>query len=140
MLHLYIEHECIAVLTQRMRTIPDTWRATAQEHALSIASSAWRAPAGTMATGSGPPSVQALSSALAVAIAQHVGGANNQSSNASLAPPQAAPTVQHAPQPSTSGSAEGQRSRYVPIGSCYIIDNRAPELYYLWLYLCTQCF
>ena len=117
MLHLYIEHECIAVLTQRMRTIPDTWRATAQEHALSIASSAWRAPAGTMATGSGSPSVQALSSALAVAIAQHVGGANNQSSNASLAPPQAAPTVQHAPQPSTSGSAGGgggaEPSRYV---------------------------
>ena len=72
--------------------------------------------AGTMATGSGPPSVQARSSALAVAIAQHVGGANNQSSNASLAPSQAAPTVQHAPQLSTSvsaGSGRAEPSRYV---------------------------
>ena len=37
-----------------------------------------------MATGNGTPTIQALSSALAVAIAQHVGGANNQSSSASF--------------------------------------------------------
>ena len=53
---------------------------------------------------------------------------SSQSSNASLAPSQVAPAVQHTPQPSISESAEGQRSRYVPTGSCYIIDDRAPEL------------
>ena len=62
-----------------------------------------------MATGNdGTPAIQALSSALAVAIAQLVGGANNQSSNASFSSSQTA-----AAQPSTSGSAAGGTSRYV---------------------------
>ena len=54
------------------------------------------------------PAIQPLSSALAVAIAQHVGGANNQSSNAYFSSSQTA-----AAQPSTSGSAAGGASRYV---------------------------
>ena len=54
-----------------------------------------------MATGNDvTPAIQALSSALAVAIDQYVGGANNQSSSASFSSSQTA-----AAQPSTSGSA-----------------------------------
>ena len=61
-----------------------------------------------MATGNGTPTIQALSSALAVAIAQHVGGANNQSSSASFSSSQTAPAAQP-----SSGSAAGGASRYV---------------------------
>ena len=61
-----------------------------------------------MATGNGTPTVQALSSALAVSIAQHVGGANNQSSSASFSSSQTAPAVQP-----SSGSAAGGTSRYI---------------------------
>ena len=72
-----------------------------------------------MATGSGTPAIQPLSSALAVAIAQHVGGTNNQSSSVSFVSPQTAPAAQ----PSASGSSDSsgrsggcgtELSRYVP--------------------------
>ena len=56
-----------------------------------------------MATGSSTPAIQALSRALAVAIAQRVGGTNNQSSSASPVSPQTAPAAQ----PSASGSSGG---------------------------------
>ena len=85
-----------------MRTIPDTLKCACAHF---CATSDLR----ETATGNdGTPAIQALSSALAVAIAQHVGVANNQSSSASFSSSQTA-----AAQPSTSGSAAGGASRYV---------------------------
>ena len=64
-----------------------------------------------MATGSGTPAIQALSSALAVAIAQHVGGTNNQSSSVSLVSPQTVPAAQPL-MSGSSGSSGTEPSRY----------------------------
>ena len=77
----------------RMRTLPDT---------LKCACAPFCAPSNLRETATGndgTPAIQALSSALAVAIAQHVGGANNQSSSASFS--------------SSQTAAAGGASRYV---------------------------
>ena len=74
-----------------------------------------------MATGSGTPAIQALSSALA---AQHVGGTNNQSSSESLVSPQMATVVYNVPTRLGSTTARTSTCRRLRSGSRFGREKR----------------